>query len=155
VIDQDTENITSLQSGSLSHSEAGSTSSRPDVETEGGKTLPDIKQRMEKTQSSDFWNPALDPDAPGEQAVPYSERSRPVAEHLPAEYEVGWITAVRALDDLQCLQLNPIFPFPRVPEYKLAMFFHESKTSLINIDWSFKANILPNTHRIHFQSGYT
>jgi len=144
-----------LLSGCLSHSEAGSRSSRPDVEPEGGKRLQNIKERREKIQSSDFWNPALDPDTPGEQAVPHSEGSRPVAEYLPAEYEAGKIVAVRALDDLQRLQLNPIFLFQSVPEYKLARFFHESKTSLINIDRFFKANVLPNTHGIHFRSGYT
>ena len=125
------------------------------MEPEGGKRLQNIKQRREKIQSSDFWNPALDPDAPGEQAVPHSESSWPVTEYLPPEYEVGRIVAVRALDDLLQLQLNPIFPFHSVPEYKLPRFFHESKISFINIDWFFKANVLPNNHRIHLRSGYT
>jgi len=83
------------------------------------------------------------------------EGSQPVPEHLPAEYEAGKIVAVRALDDLQRLQLNLLFPFQSVPEYKLARFFHESTTSLINIDRFFKANVQPNTHGIHFRSGYT
>jgi len=125
------------------------------VEPEGGKRLQNIKQRREKIQSSDFWIPALDPDASGEQAVPHSEGSWPVAEYPPAEYEAGRIVAVRALDDLQWLQLNPIFPFQSVPEYKLTRFFPESKWSLINIDRFCKANVLLNTHGIHFRSGYT
>jgi len=144
-----------LLSGCLSHSEAGSRCCRPDVEPEGDKRRQNIKQRREKVQSSDFWNPPLDPDAPGEKAVPDGKGSRPVTECFPAEYEAGKIIATRALDDLQRLRFNPIFPFQTAYQYKLAKFFHESKTSLVNIDRFFKAGLLPDAHGVHFQSGYT
>jgi len=64
------------------------------------------------------------------------------------------MVAIRALDDLPQLQLNPIFPFQSIYEYKLARFFHESKTSGINIDRFFKSNVLPSKHGIHFHSVY-
>jgi len=63
--------------------------------------------------------------------------------------------ATRALDDLQRLHFNPIFPFQSAYEYKVAKFFHESKSSLTNIDRFFKASLLPDAHEVHFQSGYT
>jgi len=144
-----------LLSGCLGHSEAGSRFSRPDVEPEGGKRCQNIKQRREKVQSSDFWNPPLDPDAPGEKAVPGGKGLRPVTQCLPAEYEGGKIIATRALDDLQHLRFNPIFPFQTAYQYKLPKFFHESKTSLVNIDRFFKAHLLPDAHGVHFQSRYT
>ncbi|KAF8414646.1 hypothetical protein BGX38DRAFT_1281763 [Terfezia claveryi] len=50
-------------------------------------------------------------------------------------------------------------PFQNAYEYKLARFFHESKTSLTNIDRFFKQNLLPpglsEDDGVHFHSGYT
>jgi len=144
-----------LLSGCLSHSEGGLRCSRLDVEPEGGKRHQKIKQRREKVQISDFWNPTLDPDAPGEQAVPDGKGSRPVTECLPAEYGAGKIIATRAVDDLQRLRFNPILPFQMAYQYKLVKFFHESKSSLVIINQFFKAGLLLDAHRVHFQSGYT
>jgi len=114
-----------------------------------------MEQRTEGRQNSDFWDPPLDSDTRGEQAITNAEGGGPVTECLPAEYEVGKIIATRPLDDLQRLQFNPIFPFQSAYEYKLAKFFHESKTSFTNIDRFFKASLLPDAHGVHFQSGYT
>jgi len=80
------------------------------VEPEGGKRLQNIEQRTEGRQNSYFWDPLLDLDTRSEQAIPNTEGGGPVTECLPAEYEVGKIIVTRALDDLQRLQFNPIFP---------------------------------------------
>jgi len=83
----------------------------------------------------------------------------PVTRYLPATYEVGKIIGIRPLKDLQLLEFNPISPFQNACEYKVARFFHKSKTSLTNIDQFFKENLLPEdcsrTQEVCFKSGHT
>ena len=66
---------------------------------------------------------------------------------------------MRPLGDLQKLDFNPISPLQNAYEYKLARFFHDSKTSLTNIDRFFKADLLTSarskTQKGYFQSGHT
>ena len=54
---------------------------------------------------------------------------------------------------------NPLATFESVYEYKLARFFHSSKTRFRQIDEFFKSNLLPSdlpqTSRVPFKSGYT
>ncbi|KAF8419153.1 hypothetical protein BGX38DRAFT_1280452 [Terfezia claveryi] len=87
------------------------------------------------------------------------EKSMLATQCLPAKYEAGKIIATIPLNNLRRLQFNPISPFQNAYEYKLVRFFHESKTSLTNIDHFFKKNLLPlglsGDNGVHFQSGYT
>ena len=61
----------------------------------------------------------------------------------------------RALDDLQRLQFNWIFPFQSACAYKLVKYFHERKTSLSDIELFFNVSLLPDANGVHFQSRYT
>jgi len=78
---------------------------------------------------------------------------------LPPRYEAGKVVKVCVFQDVRSRQFNPLAPFESVYEYKLARFFHESKTSLKNIDSFFVNNLLPvdqpGTASVHFKSGYT
>ena len=82
-----------------------------------------------------------------------------VTRYLPAQYEAGTVVGMGPLGDLQKLDFNPISPFQNAYEYMLARFFHDSKTSLTNIDRFFKADLPtragPKTQKVYFRSGHT
>jgi len=79
--------------------------------------------------------------------------------HLPPRYEFGKIVEVYVFKIVQSRQLNSLAPFENVYKYKLARFFHPSKTSLKNIDTFFVNNLLPvdlpGTASVYFKSGHT
>ena len=75
------------------------------------------------------------------------------------EYVAGKVIGMCIFQYVRSERFNPLAPFDNVYEYKLARFFHRSKTCLNQIDEFFKSNLLPKdlpkTSRVHFKSGYT
>ena len=65
-----------------------------------------------------------------------------VTQYLPAQYDPGKVVGMQAIGDLQNVDCNTISPFQPAYAYKFARFFHDSKTSLTNMDRFFNADLL-------------
>ena len=85
--------------------------------------------------------------------------TRQDSHYVPPEYEAGRVIRTFTFQHIRSGQFNPLAPFANAYEYKLARFFHESRTSLKDIDIFFKNNLLPvglpEGANIHFRSSYT
>ena len=75
------------------------------------------------------------------------------------EYEAGKVIGAFIFQYVRSQQFNPLAPFANAYEYKLARFFHESKTSLKDINKFFKNDLLPaglpKGASVRFKSGHT
>jgi len=98
--------------------------------------------------------------SPNREATPLAPDD-PVASHqqyLSEELMVGQAIRRSLFIDIQNPSWNPLFPFTNAHEYKLARFFHKSKTSRKEIDQFFHDDLLHmNTSqmlKIKYQSGH-
>jgi hypothetical protein len=77
---------------------------------------------------------------------------------LPSEFEAGKVLKTSIFKSIRSPQYNPLAPFQNMYEYKLAWLFHQSKTSLQDINNFFKNGLLPGnlpeTTSVSFKSGY-
>jgi len=80
-------------------------------------------------------------------------------EYLPHTLEVGQVIRQSLFTQNRNPSWNPLSPFTNAYEYKLARFFHQSKTSLKQIDQFFKDELLPmdrsRTLGVGYKSGHT
>ncbi|KAF8435536.1 hypothetical protein BGX38DRAFT_1286409 [Terfezia claveryi] len=80
-------------------------------------------------------------------------------EYLPQSLQVGQVTRQSLFTPILNPSWNPLLPFTSAYEYKLARFFHQSKTSMKQIDQFFKDELLPldtsRTIGVGYRSAHT
>ncbi|KAF8414858.1 hypothetical protein BGX38DRAFT_1147781 [Terfezia claveryi] len=80
-------------------------------------------------------------------------------EYPPQSLQVGQVIRQSLFTQIRNPSWNPLLPFTNAYEYKLARFFHQSKTSMKQIDQFFKDELLPldrpRTIGVGYRSGYT
>jgi len=79
--------------------------------------------------------------------------------HLPHSLMVGQAIRRSLFIHIRSPSWNPLSPFTTAYEYKLARFFHQSKTSMKQIDQLFYDELLPRdtfqSLRVEYKSGHT
>jgi len=94
-----------------------------------------------------------------QEPTPPTEEPRSSPESLPPQYAAGRVIKRSIFKHVRSQQFDALAPFANVYEYKLARFFHQSKTTLKQIDDFFKNNLLPadlpETASVHFKLGLT
>ena len=75
--------------------------------------------------------------------------------HLPLEHKAGKVICTFEFQHIRSAAFRPLAPFTNAYKYKLARFFHNSRTSLKDIDRFFKDGLRPpGATSVHFKSSY-
>ena len=117
----------------------GRSAARPRADSESGKgysvkCLKTLHQEQRSIESqtitaAESSNAIL--NSPTEHSIPVTPQEPPIIiQPLPAEYAVSRVLHIQPFANAHSSQFNPLAPFENVFKYKLARFFHESKTTL-------------------------
>ena len=80
----------------------------------------------------------------------------PQQHFLASEYAAGKVIHISIFQHIWCPQYNPLALFEYVYKYKLAWFFHQSKTSLKAMDSFIKNSVYKDcSNSVRFKSCYT
>jgi len=109
----------------------------------------------------DLNNPLVNAKSPDSRCTPTDPVSpdESLEERLPASLKVGQVIRRSIFTHIRDPSWNPLSPFSNAYEYKLARFFHQSKTSMKQIDQFFHDELLPSdtfrTLGVGYKSGHT